>query len=153
MPRAAGLQYDHEVLRGKLAILEDFLPALIAVPCTISRLTDSLATCWHAHTEREERLLDALMRQQDTPPLSLIQQLHDEHENQRTRLAILHALLTDCTGASEEQVMAQAGELIRDLREHMAEEEAALFPLLEEYIEPSEKAWEPMSDTGVEVRS
>ena len=149
MNPAADLWYDHEVLRGKLAILEDFLPALVGAPCTISRLTDSLATCWHAYIEREARLFDIAMRQQDEPPQALIQRLHDDHENQRTRLAILHALLTDCKAVSEEQVLAQAAELIRDLREHMVEEEAALFPLLEEHIEASGKR----SKAGVEVPS
>ena len=131
MSLAASLCYDHEVLRGKLATLESFLPSLVVAPFTLSRLTESLATCLRGHTEREERLLDTLMRQQDEPPLALIQQLHDEHENQRTRLAILHELLTHPEPASEEQILTQASYLVKDLREHMAMEERHIFPIID----------------------
>ena len=122
MNRTAELWYEHDVLRGKLAALEAFLPALYDAPCTLARLTDSLAVCLRAHTDREECFLDDLTHQLDAPPTGFLQQLHDEHENQRMRLAILHELLTQLD-PSPEQVAVQACYLIKDLREHMAREE------------------------------
>ena len=132
MNPAAELLYGHDVLRGKLVSLESFLSCLDVAPFTVSRLTESLATCLRAHIEREEHLLDMVMRQQDEPPFTLIQQLCDEHENHRTRLAILHELLAEGTPRSEEQIMTQAGDLIKDLREHMAKEEEQLFPFMDQ---------------------
>ncbi len=61
----------------------------------------------------------------------LLQHLHDEHENQRTRLAILHELLTQSEPASEEQIVTQASHLVKDLREHLAAEERHFFPLID----------------------
>jgi iron-sulfur cluster repair protein YtfE (RIC family) len=66
------------------------------------------------------------------PPDESLQQLHDAHENHRTRLAILRDLLTRPGPGSDEQVAVQASYLVRDLREHMAAEEQRLFPLIDE---------------------
>ena len=142
------LRYDHEVLRAKLSSLEMYLPSCHDCGCTLSRLTDSLASCLRSHTEREERLLAALTFQYGEPlygpaaaracrvgraarPGGSLQHLHDEHENHRTRLAILHELLTHPESAAEEQIVTQASYLVKDLRKHMAVEERRFFPLLD----------------------
>jgi len=125
------LRYDHEVLRGKLFVLEEHLPSCHDCGCMLSRLTDSLAGCLRSHTEREERVFAALAWEQGRPAGEALQHVHDEHENQRTRLAILHELLTRAAPASEEQVASQASCLAKDLREHMAMEERQLFPIID----------------------
>ena len=130
MDPAEDLRYEHEVLRGKLAMVEEFLPSFCDAPFLVAQLTDALAACWHAHTEREERLLDALMRHRYEPPPVSLQRLHDEHENQRMRLAVLHTLITAGGAASGDQVATQAGYLIKELREHMAREEEEMFPVI-----------------------
>ena len=126
-----GLRYDHEVLRAKLSSLEMYLPSCHECRCTLSRLTDSLASCLRSHTEREERLLAALAFQHSEPPGGSLQHLYDEHENHRTRLAILHELLTHPESAAEEQIVTQASYLVKDLREHMAVEERQFFPVID----------------------
>ena len=125
------LRYDHEVLRAKLCTLEAYLPSCRVCACTLSRLTDSLATCLRSHTEREERLLATLTGRQRPPLGEPLQHLHDAHENQRTRLAILHELLTTPEPASEEQIATHASHLVKDLREHMAVEERQFFPIID----------------------
>lgn len=123
------LLYDHAVLRGKLALLEDYLPSAHDVPATLALLTDSLACCLRAHDAREEHLLEGLSVRPRSPADAVIRRLHDEHDNQRIRLAILHELLTRPGGPPGDQAAAQAEYLIRDLRKHMAEVEA-IFPTL-----------------------
>ena len=136
MKPSDGLRYDHDVLRAKLALLETYLPCGHACGCTLSRLADSLASCLRSHTEREERLLSARAWRHGAPTGASLQRLHDEHENHRTRLAILHELLVQPGPAADAQVAAQASSLVRDLREHMAKEER-LFPLMDQ--EPGEE--------------
>lgn len=128
------LRYDHEVLRAKLALLEDDLPLLPALRVTVSRLTDSLATCLRAHTEREEQLLDRLGLQDSRRPLpaDTLQHLHDAHENQRTHLAILHDLLTQPAPASDARIAAEAASFVEELRQHLTEEERTCFPAVEQ---------------------
>jgi hemerythrin-like domain-containing protein len=126
------LRYDHDVLRAKLSVLEEHLPSGHEGVFTLSRLTDSLASCLRSHTEREECLLATLAWQHGEPPGESLQHLHDEHENQRARLAILHELLTQPEPASDEQVATQALYLVRDLREHMAQEEERCFPFIDQ---------------------
>ena len=125
------LRYDHEVLRAKLLSLELSLPASQARACTLSRLTDSLASCLRSHVEREEHLLAARALRYGEPPAECLQHLHDEHENQRTRLAILHDLLTHPEPAAEDQIVTQASYLVKDLREHMVVEERRVFPVID----------------------
>ncbi len=132
MEPTAELLYDHEVLRGKLALLEEHLPALPIAGFIMWRLTDSLAACLRSHTAREEHLLASLIPHRVSLPAEFVQRLLDEHENQRTRLAILHALLTEGRPDSEAQIRMQAGELIQELREHMVKEEIQLFPLMDQ---------------------
>lgn len=55
MSLAACLQYDHEVLREKLALLEELLPSLRAMPYTIARLTDTIVACLRRHIEEAIR--------------------------------------------------------------------------------------------------
>jgi hypothetical protein len=118
-PRAE-LQYDHDVLRAKLAILEDYLPQLEERQGSTLRLADSIACCLRAHSEREEAFLD----RPSGPPPSSAQQLHDEHLNHRMRLAVFHALLAERMPQAKEQVVEQARHLITDLQDHFAKEEA-----------------------------
>lgn len=143
------LRYDHEVLRGKLMLLEERAPSVRECPCTFSRLTDSLATCLRSHTEREERLLAMSALRQGEPQRVRLQHLHDEHENHRTRLAILHDLLSQPESASEEQIIAQASDLANDLREHMAREERQVFPLLDG--DCGGEAWTAVGEETVEM--
>ena len=132
MPAADELRDDHAATRAKLTLLESWLPSFRIAPVTISRLTDDVAVCLRAHVEREHRVLVAWMRGQETLPLAFIQRLEDEHENQRTELAVLHGLLTEGEpAATAEDVMREARTLLSDVRAHLAREET-LLPTLDQ---------------------
>jgi len=49
------LRYDHEVLRGKLYLLEEHLSCLSIARLTLLSITDSLSAWLLSHAEREER--------------------------------------------------------------------------------------------------
>ena len=126
------LRYEHEVLRAKLALLEEWVPYFCVTPLTLRRLVISLADHLRAHAEHEERCLGVLRGGASVPTQTLLDHLHDDHVNHRTRLAILHDLVSRDGAQAQEQLLIQAGAFIRALREHMAMEEAQLFPLLDE---------------------
>ena len=120
------LRSDHAILRSQLTALERQLTNPDATSFALSRLMDALAERLRCHTEYEERLWDAHCCAPE-----FLESLHDDHENQRTRLAVLHTLLADVGPISEAQVLAQAAGFIHDLRRHMALEEAVFFSDLE----------------------
>ena len=131
MTLAEYLQYDHEVLRGKLALLEELLPSSHAMPYTIARLTDTIVACLRRHIEEEEDLM-ALRRPAEAPALRAV------HRELLARAEILLELLDPCKAALfEPQTAVQAGYLIQDLRVHLAEEEIRTRPLFEEGAGPS----------------
>ena len=126
---------DHEVLRARLALLEEWVPLVRITPCMLWLLVDLLAKDLRRHTAKEERLTAALASGIDAQSVSRIQHLQDDHDNQRTQLAILHELLEHCGEGSAEAVFVQATHLINDLREHMAKEEQGLFWLIDQECE------------------
>ena len=125
------LRQDHQLLRAELALLEQQLQALRGARSTVSRLSDSLASCLRFHTERQERLLARLASRGEDLPVEAVQHLHDEHENQRTRLAVLHEFLARQESPVEDQIVARASEMIEELRAHMLNEEEQLFPVID----------------------
>ncbi len=126
------LRHDHEVLREKLALLEQYLPSFQTAPLTIVRMADSLAHCLQLHNDLEERLLSHLASARENVPVDVIEHLHCDHQGQQLQLAMLYELLSqDEPMAFEEQVMAQASYFLDDLREHMTLEEVQLFPVLD----------------------
>jgi len=125
------LRHDHQLLRAELALLEQQLQALRGARSTVSRLSDSLASCLRFHTERQDRLLARLASRGEELPSEAVQHLHDEHENQRTRLAVLHEFLARQDSPVEDQIVARASEMIEDLKAHITGEEERLFPVIE----------------------
>ena len=117
MSLAACLLYDHEVLRGKLALLEELLPSLRTTPYTIARLTGSLVACLRRHSEEEEACAEACSPES-------AQRLRDEHRELQARADLLLTLVSPTAELDEEQAILQAGYLVRDLRRHLAKEEA-----------------------------
>ena len=127
MSPGAELQYDHDVLRAKLEILEGYLPQLDELQCSALCLTNAIAASLRAHAEREEAFVGGLPLGRLHPD---VQELRDEHTNQRMRLAVLHALLAERMPQAKEQVVEQAAQFIADLRAHMVKE-AALYEAAE----------------------
>jgi len=123
------LRHDHATLRGKLAQLEEWLPFLKAAPFTLLNVTRTLTRRLHTHTEREEQLLLALRERLRGKESSIADSFPAEHQDQRQTLRLLLELLANGHDAPADQVEADATHLIESLREHMANEEAVLFPL------------------------
>lgn len=125
------LRYEHEVLRAQLALLEEWVPYFCVTPLSLRRLVLSLADHLRVHTEHEERRVAALRDGAQSLPRDLLDRLQTDHVNQRTRLAVLHDLVSRDSAQAQEPLLTQAGGFIRDMREHLAAEEAQVFPLID----------------------
>lgn len=126
------LRADHDVVRATLDLLDQQLHLLLRSGASTSLLADSLATRLRLHTANEERLLANSALPASRRSADALEHLLGEHENQRIRLAILHELLTQPELPAGQQVAAQASDLIKNLREHMASEEALLFSVMDQ---------------------
>ena len=131
MTASAELWYEHDLLRGKLALLEEWLPCLPDALHTVRRMAWSLASCLANHLEREEALLFDLWTESRELSAASIQALLRDHRQYGARLTLLLELLSTTDG-SPELAPVHAQPLIKELREHMAKEEQRLFPALDE---------------------
>jgi hemerythrin-like domain-containing protein len=126
------LLHDHQVLRAKLDLLEQWLPHAHAAPFTLLNLVRTIARRLHQHTERERAVMERLSSArhgQASPPTDRL--LHD-HRDQDETLTILEELLAKGRACEADHVITYATHLIDSLREHMADEEERFFPLLEQ---------------------
>lgn len=143
------LRRDHQLMRAELSILERHLQALRGARSSVSRLSDSLASCLRFHTARQERLLARLASRGNQLSADTVQHLHDEHENQRTRLAVLHEFLARQGSPAEDQLVDRATEIIQDLKAHIAHEEEHLLPVIDRPPHPESRRHEPVGFLGV----
>ena len=131
------LSHDHQILRAKLDLLEQWLPHTHATPCTLLNLIRAIARRLQQHTEREHaaiELLSSAGHGQASPPISHL--LHD-HRDQDETLTILEEFLAKGRACEVDQILAYGAHLIDSLREHMADEEASLFPIVDKIGEPA----------------
>jgi hemerythrin-like domain-containing protein len=138
------------VLRGKLEVLEDYLPSMQEVPVTLKLLTDCLACCLRCHNAQEEARFDGLHARGGSREEEVLQHLHDDHQNLRMRLAVVHDLVSHPDGPPYPETLAQAQRFIRDLRSHLDRVEG-LFPLLDKGAEGVEGGAPPLSEQDEEV--
>jgi hypothetical protein len=127
MNASAALRHEHDLLREQFTLLEGELLRLIVTPTAARRLTASLVPLLHAHVIREEALL-ARACSSGAVPADLAEHLPRDHKHYEARLAMLDDLLSVAVPGMEEQAVVQAEYLIRDLRQHLAHDEADLFP-------------------------
>ena len=125
------LRYDHDVLRGKLYLLEEHLPCLSVARLTLSSITDSLSAWLQSHAEREERLFASQAVDHERPLATALLQLQANHDHALARLAVLHQLLACREPAAAEQAIIEASALTQELQEHMTQEERDYFPLID----------------------
>ncbi len=129
-----GLRHDHDVLRITLTRLDERLACPPAAPSALQPLTHSIARLLRDHTEREERLFgklrEALRRQSDERGLQLLA----DHEHHRKTAAALLELLGRCTAVPVDHLCACAANAIASLREQLAEEEARVFPAIDQFL-------------------
>lgn len=128
------LRNDHEALREQLAQLEEWLPLLNTAPLTLLNLIRTLIRRLHTHTEQEEWLLVALQERVRGKAHVATGSFPDEHQDQQRTLRHLLELFAKGHDAPADQVDAYATHLIDSLREHMAKEEAELFPLADRVL-------------------
>jgi len=123
---------DHDILRAKLAQLEQWLPHTHAAPFSLLSLIRTIARRLQQHTEREHAAIESLSYARDgraSPPTDHL--LHD-HRDQDETLTILEELLAKGRACQADHVITYATHLIDSLREHMADEEERFFPFFEQ---------------------
>ena len=123
------LRYDHEVLRGKLYLLEEHLPCLSIARPTLTSIVDSLSAWLLAHAQREERVFAA--RATERPIADMLPKLEASHDRQLSRLAILHELFMRSGPIAYDYILTAATALIQDFREQMIREEQECFPVID----------------------
>ncbi|MBI2104103.1 MAG: hypothetical protein HYT90_00780 [Candidatus Omnitrophica bacterium] len=116
MSLAADVLYDHEVLRGKLALLEELLPSRYVAPYTVTRLVESIIAALRRHAEEGERAAQAL-----TPESA--ERVREEHRRLQARAALLLELVSPAAAIDEEHAVTHIRYFLSDLRRHLTEEE------------------------------
>ena len=127
----AELWYEHDVLRGKLALVEARLACLPDGCYTLAQLIRGLLQALRHHTFHEEALL--LSRRRAFPDRfpSAFAQLACDHRDDEARLRVLLDRLEHGDCASDHALARQGRTLVSALREHLAVEETEFFPLFE----------------------
>lgn len=136
MTVTAMLKKDHEVLRRKLEFLET---AMQVAPQSVFVLRDmchSLTKMLDAHIRREEQAV--------APHTNRIQALlkyraGKDHTDQRQVLRDINTMLLAGIKMPTSTVVYRLAHFIEELREHMADEEAHLFPAVDKAEQ--EKPW------------
>ena len=139
MRPTAELRNDHEVLRAKLELLEGLLPLVGTTQFPVRDLVHSIARRLRCHTEKEEVLLEALNAAQQVGVWPITAHLGDEHRDQEQSLAMLQQLLMRGPRCPVDAVMAYGGHFVDELREHMAHEEARIFPAAERLVSEAQR--------------
>ncbi len=138
METTAQLRQDHEILRAKLALLEGLLPLAAQMQYPIRELIFSIARRLRCHTEKETVLLRVLRVACHGDPAEATRYLPEEHQDQQQTLAFLNQLLAMGSQCPAEPVATYGAHLIDGLREHMAREDAVLFPAADRAIGEAE---------------
>ena len=122
------LKRDHQILRAKLKLLEAAMQMLPESHFVLREMCWSLARMLETHIRREGEVLQ--------PYSNRIQALTQErmaqdHADQRLVLRDVNALLLGGIKAPISKVVPPLAQLIEELREHMAEEEQEVFPMVD----------------------
>lgn len=129
------LRRDHALLRSKLDVLESTVAMGPDKWFFLREVSFTLARQLLDHMRREETLIAACRKALDPAVLAHIQL---EHRDEPWHLQEINRLFVTEDGRSHEHVAPRLTALIRGLRQHMAEEEASLFPALERALEGRE---------------
>ena len=135
------LRRDHEVLRTKLDVLEATLGMTPPTTWFILReLCYTLSRQLQDHIRREEELVTACQQSLSSDVRSHARLEHDEEPQ---LLRTVNHLFIEEGGKAIEQIRAVLGEFIPRLRRHMEEEEAGLFPAIEQVLGDPENVEAP----------
>lgn len=126
------LRRDHQLLRTKLDVLEGVLRMDPASTWFILReLSFTLSRQLQDHIRREEALIRACRK---TAGPQAVERNAIEHRDEAELLRTINRLFTEEEGRARERVRTVLGQAIKGLRDHMAEEEAELFPAIESLL-------------------
>ena len=132
------LRKEHELLRGKLALLEHLLPLTQTSLAPARELTDAIALLLRCHVEEEAHLLEDLEECLDGPAKRAARHLPDVYVKQRRMLVALRALLAEGDERLSYEITACALHLIASVRQQMGREDEELFWAIEGAMEPSQ---------------
>ena len=128
MPITETLRKDHQLLRKRLEFLEAAMQVAPEAQFALREMCWSLAHLLDAHIKREERVLAPYYNRIG----ALIQhRASHDHADQRAVLRDVNALLLGGIKAPVSRVVPSLAQLIEELREHMAEEEQEVFPMVD----------------------
>jgi hypothetical protein len=122
------LKRDHGVLRSKLDLLEFGLGQGPQAWFMLREACFTLSKQIADHLRREEELIAACRKQ--LPP-EVLAHVALEHEDEPEHLRTINRLFVTTEGHSLERIQPALKRLIHGMREHLADEEADLFPALE----------------------
>ena len=148
MHTTSDLRQEHDTIRQWLDRLEALLPVSqerrLPVVFVLRKITDRLA----AHLAHEAELYERL-GQELWQPASPASAIRHEHEDVTTTLNILDQLLTKGHSASLETFQLYIQHLLDTLREHMADEETQLFPLIDRLLADTGESASPISSMTI----
>lgn len=126
------LKRDHKILRSKLDVLEAALRMGPASTWYILReMCYTLSRQLQDHIRREEELVAACRK---ALSLEVLRHVQIEHHDEPQILRSINHLFVEEQDRVMEQATADLRLLIPRLRRHMAEEEAELFPAIEQIL-------------------
>ncbi len=125
------LKRDHVVLRTKLDVLESALARRPEAWFVLREVCFTLSKQIADHLRREEALIAACRKQ--LPPEAL-SHVALEHQDEPEHLRRINHLFVTTEGQSLDRIRPELERLITGMREHLADEEATLFPALEHLL-------------------
>lgn len=130
------LRRDHRILRAKLDVLEATLRMGQDTWFVLREVCFTLSRQLRDHMRREEELV-AASRRAVAP--TLLAELAVEHKDEPRHLRAINRLFVSEHGHSLDRIRPALTQVIEGLRHHMAEEEVALFPILERTLAEQER--------------
>jgi len=125
------LKRDHTILRAKLSVLEGALRMGPETWFVLREVCHTLSRQLQDHIKREEGLVRAC---QEALTEDALTHLTVQHKDEPQLLRRVNRLFVEDHGHSLAAVTPTLTALVHGLRAHMAEEEAGLFPVLEQTL-------------------
>jgi hemerythrin-like domain-containing protein len=105
----------------------------------LRRVLSLLAAQFDTHMAAEDEALFPALARALPETLGRLESFHAEHQELRSMLASLEALITQSAGpARDEQIAVQARDFVDLLRIHVRKEEAVVFRVAEQVLAPAE---------------
>lgn len=137
MQAIARLKRDHRILRSKLDVLEAALRMGPETWYVLREVCYTLSRQLQNHIKREDELVLAYY---NAIAPEILTDISVEHHDEPEHLETINRMFVGERERNFDRIGTSLAEVINGLRRHMAEEEAALFPILERELEAQESA-------------